>query len=468
MKYDKSIISRLGTMLAVALFALVSFTSCSDDAEKTPLQMPTVTQDGQTVSSLAFHWDAVADATQYAYELSDPFDRVVAADVTQTTSLLATGLEPNTEYTLKVWAFTALNSDKTTSPIAVLKATTTTKIPLVAPSSATAHLGNGAITVTWPAVENATAYKYVLSGVGGVSDGTTHTNSVVLDGLEVGQYTISIVATSDDENYADSEPFVFSFERTRTEIWRHSGTYYKGNLPEGSNSFVTEIVAYDDGSYTILKPYGVDGYDIHFAVNEAEEIVPLGYEKDSGFDLVQVTKEYELNIYSGEGYSSFMGGAKRGRLWFWSILYSPNEQIGEGAYDRFEWGWDVEYPTDRLAGVYNGKSEGQDYLGEGYTLQDVSRIDEVHVTAIDEDVLVFEKMYGWDGRLYGKVDFEAKTITFQPTTWNTYYVFAAHESETTPVVAHFDDDYNITFDNFTAWYGGNAFIFCTSTLSPTD
>ena len=42
MKYDKSIISRLGTMLAVALFALVSFTSCSDDDEKTPLQMPTI------------------------------------------------------------------------------------------------------------------------------------------------------------------------------------------------------------------------------------------------------------------------------------------------------------------------------------------------------------------------------------------------------------------------------------------
>lgn len=42
MKYDKSIISRLGTMLAVALFALVSFTSCSDDYKKTPLQMPTI------------------------------------------------------------------------------------------------------------------------------------------------------------------------------------------------------------------------------------------------------------------------------------------------------------------------------------------------------------------------------------------------------------------------------------------
>ena len=46
MKYDKSIISRLGTMLAVALFALVSFTSCSDDDKKTPLQTTTLSQAG--------------------------------------------------------------------------------------------------------------------------------------------------------------------------------------------------------------------------------------------------------------------------------------------------------------------------------------------------------------------------------------------------------------------------------------
>ena len=152
MKYDKSIISRLGTMLAVALFALVSFTSCSDDDEKTPLQMPTISQDGQTVSSLAFHWDPVADATQYAYELVDAFDHVITADVTQTTSLVATGLKANTEYTLKVWAFTALNSDKTTSPIAVLKATTSQQVPLVSVSSATTANGNGGVTVTWPCV----------------------------------------------------------------------------------------------------------------------------------------------------------------------------------------------------------------------------------------------------------------------------------------------------------------------------
>lgn len=462
MKYDKSIISRLGTMLAVALFALVSFTSCSDDDEKTPLQMPTISQDGQTVSSLAFHWDPVADATQYAYELVDAFDHVITADVTQTTSLVATGLKANTEYTLKVWAFTALNSDKTTSPIAVLKATTSQQVPLVSVSSATTANGNGGVTVTWPAVEHASGYRYSLDT--GVS-GTTTTNSVTLIGLELGQRTITIVAYSDDETYSDSEPFQFTFERVRNVLWRHTGTYTMKNLPDGENKFEAEIVAYDDGTYSIENPYGAVGYSINFMIEMNDkneyEMRPYGYPLESGFHIVNVTSVLELDMFCSDGHSFFYADetGSKGNLWFWAILYDADGQVGAGAYDEFEWGWEENGEANDLVGTYTATCKGYDYFGDDYTKQDVNRTDEVLVRQVDDTHIKLINFYGWNDENIGEVDKLSRTITFKPATWGTYYTFASANSETEPVIAHYDDDFNITFENFTAWYGGNAFIY---------
>lgn len=337
--------------MVLALFAMVSFTSCSDDDDKTPLQMPTLTQDALTVSTLAFHWDNVKDATQYAYELVDPFENVITADVTQSTSLLATGLKPNTEYTLKVWAFTAINSDKTTSPIATLKATTDQQIPLGKPSGTevTTFNGNGGVTVTWPTVEHASGYKYTLSNG---RSGTTSTNSVLLTGLEVGNHTITIIATSDNESYCESIPVKFSFKFERKEIWRKLGTYTMANMPEGSNKVSAEIVAYDDGSFSIEDPYGAEGYYINFTTEVNEEgklrMVPFGYERDSGFDIVNVTPELELDMFCSDKYSYFYcdEDGSKGNLWFWAILYNDRGQIGEGEYDQFDWGWTDEEKAD--------------------------------------------------------------------------------------------------------------------------
>ena len=341
MKHDKSIISRLCAIMALALFAMVSFTSCSDDDDKTPLQMPTLTQDGVTASSLAFHWDNVKDATQYAYELVDPFENVVLADVTQTNSLMATGLKPDTEYTLKVWAFSAINSDKTTSPIATIKATTDRQIPLVSPSKAEAATVDGSFTISWPAVEHATGYRYTLSnGIKGV----TNTNSVVLKGLEFGEYAIVISSISDDDTYSESLPYKFTFKFERQELWRHTGTYTMTNLPEGSNTVKAEIVAYDDGTFTIINPYGFKGYSMNFTTELAEDgelrMVPFGYEQNSGFDIVDVSDKYELDMFCSEKYSYFYcdEDGSKGNLWFWAILYDDQGQIGSGGYDAFEWG----------------------------------------------------------------------------------------------------------------------------------
>ncbi len=468
MKHDKSIISRLCAIMALALFAMVSFTSCSDDDEKTPLQMPTLTQDALTVSTLAFHWDNVKEATQYAYELIDPRENVVLADVTQSTSLMATGLKPNTEYTLKVWAFSAFDSDKTTSPIAEIKATTGNQIPLVKPSSTDLSTvnGNGGVTVTWSAVEHATGYKYTLSNG---RSGTTYTNSVLLTGLELGEHTITIVATSDDEVYSDSEPFKFTFKRERAELWRKTGTYTMSNMPEGSNKVSADIVAYDDGSFCIEDPYGKEGYSINFTTETNEEgklrMVPFGYDIESGFHIVNVTPELELDMFCSDKYSYFYcdEDGSKGNLWFWAILYNDNGQIGAGEYDQFDWGWTDEEKADEKE--YNIHIKGYDYFGQDYTRMDLDYDDVVSIRFIDDTHVKLLNFYGWTDEFLGVVDYDAKTITFEPATWNSAFTFASKESVDKPVVATFEGNLKtIYLSDFTAWYGGNAFIFVDCVL----
>lgn len=457
MKHNKSFILRLGMLLVVALFSTVMFTSCSDDDLKTPLQQPSLMEGVKTVSSIAFSWEPVEGASQYAYELYDTNEQVVLGGVTNTTSVLTTGLKPKTEYTLKVWAYSPVDGKHSTSPIATITSVTNPQIPLVAPTSAESATGNGGVTITWPAVEHATAYKYTLSNG---TTGETSTNSVTLTSLAIGEYTISIVATSSDETYSDSEPFAFTFQRTKSELWRKDGVYTASNLPEGSNKFNAEIVAYDDGSYTIVSPYGAKGFDISFTVDpESSEIKPIGTESFSGYEYVWVSMQYDLGMFCGNGYSGFEGNKQKGSVWFYAICYDADgNDVGEGGQDTFTWGGDTEVTVDKLCGTYNAHVTGYDYFSSTWELQEVDRTDEVTITKIDDTTVKISNFYGWGEDFTGTVDLDAKTITIQPVLWNTYYTFASIESATAPVVATFANDLTITFQNFTAWADGYSYI----------
>ncbi len=458
MKQHKSFIKRLGALLAVALLAVAGLTSCSSDDTKTPLAAPTLTEGAKTVSSIVFNWQPVDGASQYAYELYDNQGAKVTADVTTTTTVVATGLKPQTQYTLKVWAFSPVDGNRSTSPIATITATTNEQIPLVAPTAATAATVSGGVTITWPAVEHATAYKYSLSNG---TTGVTPTNSVTLTALERGTYTITLVATSSDETYADSEPFQFTFERTRAELWRKTGTYTAANLPDGSNTFTADIVAYDDGSYTIEAPYGVAGFNISFSVDADNNnaITPIGSLSYGGYEYFWVSTQYDLGMYCSGGYSAFEGGKQKGEVWFYTIIYDADgNEVGEGGYDVFDWGGDTDVTVDKLCGTYAAATSSYDYFSSDWTLQEVNRTDEVTITKVSDNTVKISNFYGWEEDFIGTVDLEAKTITVQPTVWATYYTFADISSSTTPVVATYTDDLVITFQNFTAWYDGYSYI----------
>ncbi len=326
-------------MLLLATFLLTTtFTSCSDnDMEKTQLESPVVTQGNTTVSTLAFSWQPVPGASQYAWALYDAGGNVVSdnGDVTTNTSILATGLTPNTTYTLKVWAYSPLNGDKSTSPIVTLTATTHPVQQLSNPETPQATSANGGVTITWPAVEHATGYRYKYTVDEEVISGMVETNSVSLQNLPIGEYTIEIVATSTDENYCDSDPITLTFQRTKAEVWRKEGNYYSAALDA---NFKASIVSYDDGSYTIETPFGEEGYSISFTKStEGSEIVPTGT-PSYGYYYFYVSNQYYVSIYTAGGYSAFEGTEDEGDIWFGTYLndYDGN-QVGDWGYDEFTW-----------------------------------------------------------------------------------------------------------------------------------
>ncbi len=445
-------------MIVLGILACMSFGSCSsDDVVKTPLDTPSITQGETKVSSLAFSWNAVSGATQYAYELYDASDNLILGDVTSTTSVIATGLTPNTSYTLKVWAYAAVTGDKSTSPIATITATTNAVIPLDAPVPE-ASSANGGVTISWPAVEHATSYLYSYEDAEGTTvEGETETNSITLTNLAIGTYTIHITATSSDEAYSSSAPISLTFQRTKAEVWRKTGTYTSAALGE---SFTADIVAYDDGSYTIEAPYGVEDYSISFTVPEGgTEISPLAT-ADGGYYPFWVGSDKYVYIYPGGGYSQFDGNKTSGEVWFYSYLYDKaNNNLG-GGYDDFTWGnGDAALTIDDICGTYSAVSTGSDYFSSDWSQQEVNKTNEVTVSKNDDGTLNIYNFYGWEENFTATADLDARTITIEPKTdWGGYYTFADITSATTSVVGTINEDLTITFQNFTAWYGSYYYI----------
>lgn len=465
-------IYRLFLLMAIAG---IGFSSCSDDSvEKTPLEAPVISQQDKSVSMLSFSWTAVEGASQYAYELYDANDNLVSgcAGVTTATSVIATGLEYNSTYTLKVWAFSPVDGKTTTSPIASLAATTNAQQPLGTPSGVEQTATSSAVTITWPEVENATSYKYTLSssldGFEPQSDEVTE-NSVTFSNLAVGDYTLTLVAKSSDENYSDSEPcsYSFSVEHVRQELWRVTGTYHSAGLDK---DFTADMVAYDDGTYSIINPIGVDGYSIDFTVDPTTNIlVPQGvYMDTSGYAYFYLSSTYYLAAYlNGTRYSAFEGDKKKGEVWFSTYLYSTTDgQVGDWSYDTFEWESSAA-DFSEICGTYNAHSSGYDYFN--YTSwADIDQTDEVTITDNGDGTVNIYNFYGFQENFTATPDLEAGTLTIAVKDgWGGYFSFSDATTEGQPVVATINSDKTISVNNFGAWYNHYSYIYTGMTCLMT-
>ena len=182
-------------------------------------------------------------------------------------------------------------------------------------------------------------------------EGETETNSVTLTDLPIGEYTIQIVATSTDEAYSDSAPIQLTFQRTKAESWRRSGTYTSAGT---GVSYPATLVAYDDGSYTIESPFGEEGYSISFTVDaDSKEISITGVTPDQyGYYPIYVSSQNYVTLYTSGGYSEFNGDEYEGEVWFGAYTYdNDGNQIGGWGYDDFTWSSGDEIPEGCKAEV---------------------------------------------------------------------------------------------------------------------
>ena len=457
-------------MMTTLVFGLAS---CSDDDEvaKTPLSPTSISEGAKTVSTLAFSWTPVADATQYAYELKDEAGTVVLGGTTNTTSLLATGLKVHTTYTLNVWAYAALSGDKTTSPIATLTATTNEVVQLGTPQ-AEASEANGIITISWPAVENAQYYYVYLdveeSQVGNTElAAITSTNSIDLSNLELGDHTVYVFAMTDDENYSLSEGFALSFTKTKAELWRTDASYYS----EGTGlTFPVQIVAYEDGSYTIDGIYGpqekIEFYiDSESVIEGIPDVVFTNAYKENPPYCYFNAGDYTVCIYyqRGSGYCGWENGNRsKGEVWFYAYIYDKEGNYLGCGYDDVIWDTgEAALTVDDIVGDYTEVTNCWDMTYDWANWTEVTNQEsDVTISKVDDTTISIYNFYGWEDTFTAKVDLDARQITVDlKSDWGGYYTFCQYDAPETPVVGTINDDGTITFSNWTIYYAAYQYSY---------
>ena len=309
----KYMMRRAGGIFLLAAACMGAFSSCSDDDDTLngKLDQTKAEMLSQSVSSLSFTWKAIKNASQYAYELSDPDKNLVESGVTTDLAASFTNLQPNTTYQLKVWAYGAYGSGYETSEPIYLTATTPAIVQLGTPEVKVVTSG-ATTTASWKSVEHAKKYEYYVKLKDAdkvLESGTVTDTEVALYGL-VGEYELGVKSLSTSEAYSDSEFDKVEFKVEKREVWRTVGTFDDG----AGNTWKATIVAYSNDSYKILKWYGVEGYDFEFSVTSAGNVaVTNAYKDDGSWYYVNTDATHHLTIHHTY-HSSFSGNSTSGKM----------------------------------------------------------------------------------------------------------------------------------------------------------
>lgn len=444
------------TVLLLAFLTTAFLTACSDDDNPIlkVLDTPDVVNTDVTVSSLVFQWDEVENVSQYVYELSNPDGQVIAGDVTVKHRVRFTGLQPNTTYTLNVWAYAAVGSTThKASLVATISATTAAIVPLDAPANVTAETSNSTATITWDAVEYAAGYVYSYIQEGETFTDTTTEPSLTIKNMPEGDYHFSVYAIpgKDDEAHSVSMTSTVNFTITivKEELWTANGTF-----SNSTGSWNATITAYSDGSYAINAWYGVEGYDLLFTVDSQGGMEILNsYNVYYGYYFVYTgsTPDHR-EIYPSDGYSGFTADATGGELWFYD--YDDDD------YSVFTWirsGGTVS--IDDLVGEWNEHSAGPyeyPWYGDAFDWDGNTVI----ITKIDDNTIEIANFFYSDDVLTATVDLNSLTITIPAgQEFMTYYTFAAESGIDSPVKATINEDATIiSMSGWSCWYNGYPYV----------
>lgn len=412
----------MGGYLLMTVAVAGAFTACSDDddEELTAIQSPSVENSAKTVSSLNFTWSKVANATQYSYELTDPDGNIIDGDVTSGNTASFTGLKDNTTYTLSVWAYSAVaNGVYGDAPVAVLQAKTDAIVPLPAPQNVQVYSHTGKnFCLMWSLVDNAGSYTYTLKqGDTVIETNETSDYYCYVNVPENGDYEFSIMAHSAVEAYSDSPETTISFTKNVELLWTAAG-----QMSNGSYKWDVNLEAYDDQTYALKSWYGYEDCDITFSVNEAGEMVPVGYLSVYG-DYYEYSWSPTGTTYicTKDGWSSFSGDKNSGSLSFYCY----------GTY-TFVWPKPLEVSLiDQLVGTYSEVTSGGDQFTSDWSWQNnISYTqDAVTVTKVDDTTLLMTGFYDGTSSLKLTVDQTAGTVKIAAgQTIAGYYTLAQYYS----------------------------------------
>ena len=324
---------------------LMTLVSCSDDDVKTPLATVRGEVSDIAYTSLSFKWSKVDGAIQYDYELTDSDGTLCGSGVTQENHIEIDGLKPATDYTLRVLAYAAMNSQHTTSEPMVLKATTLAATTLATPEIEVTIDGRYA-NITWDAIQHSEGYSYELSRDNEIeAEGTTDETTLELSALDPGSYVLTVKTVSPGDAYTESESTV-AFSIESEEIWRVNGVY-SSSLIDGS--WPVTMIAYSDDSYELVDWYQTDGISLCFFIDKYDTSTPYKMSA-SQYDYDSSTSAYAVPIgrsglpiiYVFPGNSRFdMTGDKDGGTLVVAVK-NRNTSVGSAKRDTFVWGTNLQ------------------------------------------------------------------------------------------------------------------------------
>lgn len=453
-------------LLTVAMLAVSSLWSCSDDNEPTPLEKSEIAAGDVTYESLTFRWNKVAGARQYSYQLvKTSNEAVIETGVTKDTAVSFTGLEHDTEYTLTVLAYAAMNSGNTTSEPIVLTARTNDLVTLPTPEVTWTRELNSVI-FNWGAVTGTYDYAYTLTDADGnvVDSGSTYSTSVNFTDMQSGTYTFSVTAQTQNAGYRNSQPgsVTFEFVRQREELWRATGSYTSSLL---GSSWTAVLVAYDDNSYQLLSWYGVQGCDLNFSLDETDPSDM--FRPDPTYTYSSSTDSYSVptglstpaavNLFASGNRCAFEGSAGSGTI---VLRVSDGTNTGN---DKFQWGLTIQ----DLVGTWTCDFAAYDVSDPTY---DEFYNAEVEITLGSEENTLIVPMPNYYGYLGSKsvmtVDMNTMTFTMLPVDHGGVFTFAGLDSETQPLTGRISGS-AIVFDAIQAWYSGYYYLSSNSYLKYT-
>ena len=472
-----TIARRAATVLVLAALGAAALSSCKPE-KKDPVKLnaPQPSLSASTINSLAFTWAQVANAAQYTYELLSSDGSQAGNGSTSGTTAEFTGLKDNTAYTFKVVACPATGSEEYLESAAGQCVGTTSAITQLSTPVLKVEVAELTATISWNAVANAESYVYSFAADGGAS-GTTAETSVTFE-LDPGKYTFTLYATTKNEAFTDSEKASTEFEITKPEkkeAWSAEGTVSDG----AGKTWESTLVAWEDGSYTIKKWYGTEGYDLEFTVNENTTITVTNIVvSEDGYNYVAADADnwiaIDTNYYEGYGaYSNFSGDKDSGEVYLWSYetggWYDFVWPVGSGDQGGDEGGDETgeSVTVDQLVGTYTQSNTYQFWYNGAWG--NYESTNDVIIAKVDDKTVSIEGfMYATNegGKVINAtLDSEKGVLTIDPQMLTEYYKLAGQSAETNSVTVVYKGG-TLTFGKWSLWYDGYAYAYSTkSTLT---